>query len=698
MGWVAIGGTASFDHRTTGWPLAGKHATTPCAKCHTRKNKQGLTVYLGTDRSCRACHERDQPHKLDKPALLACDRCHTESVWRPRRSPMKFDHDDGADAGMQLLGAHEPLVNACQKCHPRSIFNLPSPNPAACGNSGCHKSSHDGHLFGTRTCEWCHSPTFASLKVFKFDHTGQTRFDLGPRHARMACYDCHTKQLGEAKPKQTCAQCHAKDNKHGARFKQFGDPPACDVCHPSGGVKFVASTFEHGRRTKFPLTAKHAKQQCRDCHRGKGPADFERFDSASGGNNCKGCHQHTTVHATKRYPQGRWENQQCIKCHAKPGDRGLRDPRALEAEFHGTGSDFPLVKKHKGVACTLCHTNRDPKTRGTTFDGEESPECGDRCHQDSLHRGTLGTRCTPCHASGTWDALEFDHDKPFPDGGSFPLRGEHRKNTCEACHPKRAFKGTPKTCSDAACHADDDAHKGRLGTACDRCHTESRDLLFNHNTMSRFRLDGRHLKVTCSDCHPSITFKPRPTTCFGCHPEPRVHKGHYGTRCEQCHTTRTWADVKPLHDVGEFSLKGSHNSLACERCHRDNRPLAGSGNLCINCHRQDDIHNNSLSPRCGECHTQWSFAPARFDHTRVGCNLTGLHRTVACFDCHKNGNFTALSPQCIGCHADDRARAGGAGGVNHGVQQACANCHNPNAWKPAQQMGPSAFGRESVCR
>ena len=97
-----------------------------------------------------------------------------------------------------------------------------------------------------------------------------------------------------------------------------------------------------------------------------------------------------------------------------------------------------------------------------------------------------------------------------------------------------------------------------------------------------------------------------------------------------------------------------HDNIACERCHKDNRPLAGSGNLCINCHRQDDIHNNSLSPRCGECHTQWSFAPARFDHTRVGCNLTGLHRTIACFDCHKSGNYVGLSAQCVSCHATMR--------------------------------------------
>ncbi|MBL0213445.1 MAG: hypothetical protein IPQ07_06170 [Myxococcales bacterium] len=210
--------------------------------------------------------------------------------------------------------------------------------------------------------------------------------------------------------------------------------------------------------------------------------------------------------------------------------------------------------------------------------------------------------------------------------------------------------------------------------------------------MSSFRIDGGHLQVRCTDCHPSVTFKPRPKTCFGCHPEPAVHKGQYGTGCEQCHSTRTWEDIKPLHDVGDFSLKGAHNNIACERCHRDNRPLAGSGNLCINCHRQDDILQRRTL-RCGECHTQWSFAPAKFDHSRVGCNLTGIHRTVA-LRLPPQRQLLAMSPQCVSCHYDDAIKAGNTG-TNHPAQTTCANCHSPNTWAGAPA---AAFKRESVCR
>jgi hypothetical protein len=153
-----------------------------------------------------------------------------------------------------------------------------------------------------------------------------------------------------------------------------------------------------------------------------------------------------------------------------------------------------------------------------------------------------------------------------------------------------------------------------------------------------------------------------------------------------------WTDIKPLHDVGGFSLTGAHDNLACARCHKDSRPMAGTGNLCINCHRQDDIHGNALTPRCGECHTQMSFAPARFDHTTVGCNLTGLHRTWRA--------TTATGPATT---ARSRPSASAAtsttprGPSPPAATPVCTGngCHTPtNDWG----SGKLDYGRESICR
>jgi hypothetical protein len=718
LGWKAIaGGMDNFNHDLAGWKLNGKHATTKCADCHKKKDKQGLLVFMGTGRpdgtdrvlcGFTGCHANDQPHKFEQSERdkLLCERCHGESVWKPAKQPqdMKFNHNDRKDALMPLIGSHADV--SCAKCHPKSVFNLPAAKPDSCGNQGCHVSPHEGHLYNTRPCEWCHSPSFKTLKQQNFDHTEKTRFDLGPAHRKIKCYDCHTKSLGESKPNGACEQCHAKDSHHADRFKEFGSPPKCATCHPSGGPKFTPSNFNHGARTRFKLEYKHAEVACRQCHRGKDPSDFENFQDLidkNGKVNCMGCHAHKKVHSDPDHPDGKYKVSQCLGCHMHPGDPTIRkgkDNQLADAAHNPVHGTFPLVKGHKDVPCNNCHTGRDKKNK-TSFSSVK-PNCNaaGQCHEDSLHKGSLGDGCLACHKPGTWDALGFNHDDPFPDDAkgevkSFPLKGAHRDNKCEECHPKRDFAAAHATCSAEGCHAEDDAHKGRLGPKCERCHVETGDNIFNHNTMSAFHLDGKHLEVRCADCHPSITFKPRPTNCFGCHPEPKVHKGQYGTACEQCHSTKTFSDIKPLHDVGDFSLKGMHDNIACERCHKDNRPLAGSGNLCINCHRQDDVHNNSLSPKCGECHTQWSFAPARFDHTKVGCNLTGLHRTISCASCHVNGNFVGLSPTCVSCHHDDAIKAGDGLNATHSTTQTCTGggCHNPNSWSP--NVG---FNRESVCR
>lgn len=715
MGWKTIpGGQSKFDHDQTGWQLSGKHKVTDCNDCHKAHDKQGLKVFMGTDRLCGAsgCHAKDQPHKMVRKVLLECERCHTESVWKPQKSQLNFNHDDRLYASMPLYGSHKDV--ACTKCHPKSVFKLPFAKPDSCGNTGCHQSTHDGHLFGQRPCEWCHSPTFKTLKQQNFDHSEKTKFDLGPGHdpnrnPKIKCYSCHTKSLGEGKPNPACEICHAKDSHHRDRFSEFGDPPRCSTCHPSGGAAFKPTAFNHGARTRFKLEFKHAEQACRNCHRKVGdgtPSDFEDFRGLidkNGKTNCMGCHAHKKVHSDADHPQGKYKVSECLGCHMHAGDPTIRKGKdnIKFQEAHGiTSGDFPLVKGHKDVPCADCHTGRDKANKTSFADIKPNCNANGKCHEDSLHKGSLGDGCLTCHSSGTWDATKFSHDNPFPDDAkgevkSFKLKGEHLKNKCEDCHGKeRKFAETHATCAAEGCHQDDDAHKNRLGDKCEKCHVETGDNIFNHNTMSAFHLDGKHLDVRCADCHPSITFKPRPTNCFGCHPEPKVHKGQYGTACEQCHTTKTFVDVKPLHDVGDFSLKGMHDNLACERCHKDNRPLAGSGNLCLNCHRQDDVHNNSLSPRCGECHTQWSFAPAKFDHSRVGCNLTGLHRSLACFDCHKSGNFVGLSPQCVSCHRDVASRKD----ANHQGYSTCANCHSPNYWVPQGAGTTSAFGRESVCR
>lgn len=694
MGWRTVkGGMKGFDHKLTGWPLRDKHAVLECEECHENTNSAGRRTFLGEDKVCGSCHKRDQPHGFDRRALMQCERCHTEISWKPEKPRLDFDHNKKSDAEFPQEGAHRDV--SCGKCHPKARFNLGQSKPGNCGNSGCHASPHEGMLFDKKSCDWCHSPKFRTLKQIEFNHRARTRFDLAGAHSEVECYTCHTDKRGFRKPSRSCATCHAADNPHRNRFEQFGKPPACETCHPESSFK--PTTFRHGRHTKFDLTGKHARLGCRECHRGKQPFQFENFQSKQIRNdrNCMSCHEHENVHQRKFVdtPPGAkpvmrdgQKVQTCLECHEMAGK--VQISREAVEPIHGVNGRWPLTRKHKGVDCAQCHPNDEfvdtPK------------QCGAVCHEDSLHEGTLGDACDACHEPGRWEAVRFDHS----DNTTWPLLGLHATvPTCDDCHPdKSKYHETPTTCASVGCHAQDDVHNGALGDACDTCHVETGEMIFDHNTQSDYVLDGAHLTTRCSECHASIEFKPTPKTCFGggaCHPEPEIHEGQFGTVCETCHNTTTFADIEPLHDVGSFSLRGAHDRQPCQRCHLDSRPLAGSGNFCINCHRQDDVHANSLSPRCGECHTQWSFAPATFDHTRVGCNLTGLHRTLPCADCHQRGNFGGLSPTCFACHKDDAVAR-----PTHQLYVQCASCHGTTMWQPTAALPAvgAGVGRESICR
>ncbi len=74
----------------------------------------------------------------------------------------------------------------------------------------------------------------------------------------------------------------------------------------------------------------------------------------------------------------------------------------------------------------------------------------------------------------------------------------------------------------------------------------------------------------------------------------------------------------------------------------------------------------------------------------VGCNLMGLHSTLPCADCHKGGNYGAVSAMCVSCHRTDALHVKQP---DHRGLIDCGNCHNPSAWIPATQLG-----QQSICR
>jgi hypothetical protein len=659
LGFAALGGRDRFEHAETGWPLRQKHAGVECAKCHDQRI-EGRATYLKAPLDCAGCHK--QPHGELRVGLKRCERCHDAASWKEIARP-EFDHNKAADARYPIEAKHQGV--ACLKCHAKWVFRSSFSAPDC---APCHQNVHGDSLFGRKRCAFCHSARVDWRRI-SFDHARQTRFPLDGAHAGKACATCHPKETRQ-KPGRDCASCH-KDV-HNARFKAQGD---CATCHTSVDWK-AEIRFDHRTRTRFQLTGAHSDVDCRACHRGRSPAEWERFDARTVG--CMGCHQHANVHKRQ------FKDSECLRCHTMAGENKFK--KQAVNQFHGPASRFPLTEGHGGVACDKCHKN--DVYQGTPL------VCGPTCHADALHKGSLGEQCLNCHAGGHWAATRFDHDQ-----SSFPLIGHHQDVRCEACHPARRFKPLDRRC--AGCHKDDDAHGGTLGERCELCHSPTGRSLFDHNdprAPTRFRIDGAHLHVRCAACHKDTQFARTPRECESCHPDPDAHKGQLGTRCAACHQTSDWKTVHTGHNTPAFRFGGAHDRVACVYCHPGGQVRRNTGQLCGSCHQNDDIHHNSLGPRCGECHTQQSFAPARFFHERVGCDLRGIHRTLPCNDCHVGGHFAALSPSCVSCHRTDAVKAAmndpRSGGPAHATYTTCSMCHNPSFFAPA----PKPSGSESVCR
>ena len=358
------------------------------------------------------------------------------------------------------------------------------------------------------------------------------------------------------------------------------------------------------------------------------------------------------------------DKQPCKECHT---DHAGRDadivPLNLETFDHGN-TDFTLRGAHVNVACAGCH-QPDKKYR------EASHDCF-ACHRtDDIHKGSLGEACDDCHDDRGWKKHDFDHDET-----DFKLRGKHADITCDSCHAGQRYEDTPTACND--CHRFNDVHAGRFGTECGDCHgvADWKRITFDHDRKTDYPLRGRHRKVACAACHEGGDFeKSLPDDCYSCHRDIDQHKGNYGKECESCHSEDGWHKAKFDHGKEtDFPLRGKHDRIACTACHRGATEDEDLGKTCIDCHRQDDVHQGKEGEQCDSCHSESGWGERiSFEHDFVRFPLLGLHAVVPCEECHLSAVFTEASTKCPDCHEPDDVHEKRLG-------PECAACHNPNGW------------------
>lgn len=560
-----------FKHDETGFVLEDKHSSAKCDSCHKPKAK-----YRETPSKCVACHLKEDVHKSKLGP--DCGNCHDAKDWKKS----SFDHEKSK---FRLIGGKHADVE-CKKCHINKEYKGAPKECVGCHRKDDQDKGHKGR-YGVK-CESCH--TDRGWKELSFNHDKDTHFALRGKHQPVKCDDCHLPAKGELYKQKlpvTCVSCHRKDDKEKGHQGSLGEK--CESCHNDKNWK--SSSFDHDKDTKYPLKGEHRDAKCETCHKNgvTGSAARKKLETT-----CVGCHRETDQ--TKGH-EGHYGNK-CEACHTEEGWR--------DTIFnHSKDTHYTLRDKHQQVPCYACH----PFEKALYGQKWETTciSCHRKVDQEKAHKGDYGSKCEACHTEKDWKTVTFDHTRDT----RYMLRDKHQQTPCKACHPPgKALYGQKLETTCISCHRKDDLHKGQLGQKCESCHKETRwqDAPYDH-AKARFILTGSHVRLDCKKCHKTPAFRDSPSTCVGCHQKEDVHKKRLGSKCEDCHNTRTWKSWNFDHDRRtKYKLDGSHLKVGCLDCHRT--PVEKSFSVpltCGGCHSNKDVHDGGFGQMCERCHVTEDF-------------------------------------------------------------------------------------------
>ncbi|MEW6410933.1 MAG: hypothetical protein AB1483_00510 [Candidatus Zixiibacteriota bacterium] len=345
----------SFSHDTARFPLTGRHAVVPCAKCHHQvtaadesESAPSVNYRPVAHGTCTDCHRDPHERRLGDD----CERCHNTGGWREVRSA-EFDHDR---TRYPLRGRHASVE--CGKCHGKE-----SRNGALLFSRclDCHADFHDGAFAdreGGTECGQCHVVEgFSPARFTQSDHD-LTRYPLRGAHKAIACSQCHRADSASAKIDRfdfesvRCAGCHR--NPHGSQLDRWITAEGCEACHSV--EQWSTVSFDHNQ-TEFALAGKHGAVACIRCHKDESAAAgelvFKPIDT-----HCETCH--TDIHAGQFADIGSDSGSRCVRCHTTDSWR----PDNFD---HNRDSRFVLEGAHTRVPCAACHRTETVSDDGTAL-------------------------------------------------------------------------------------------------------------------------------------------------------------------------------------------------------------------------------------------------------------------------------------------------------------------------------------------
>jgi hypothetical protein len=262
---------------------------------------------------------------------------------------------------------------------------------------------------------------------------------------------------------------------------------------------------------------------------------------------------------------------------------------------------------------------------------------------------TEGLDCSLCHTPQGWKVLSDKGAKGFDHARTgFPLTGRHGQTPCTGCH--HAAEKITRQC--VGCHKD--AHEGRLGSDCSKCHSSlswQGVRSFDRHRLTRLPLSGMHALVECSACHRQTTgrqWSSPPADCYACHDKDYrradIHPLHVGGNgnpparpfphdCAQCHRANAWAPaiVSPsaLRDLVVPSVNGLTRAPASHEALFPIQQGAHRAARCDDCHASERVVQ---AVRCTGCHAH-NPVSLQTQHKK----LTASVSEGGCLACHRGG-------------------------------------------------------------
>lgn len=217
----------------------------------------------------------------------------------------------------------------------------------------------------------------------------------------------------------------------------------------------------------------------------------------------------------------------------------------------------------------------------------------------------------------------------------------------------------------------------------------------------------------CTNCH-VLGEKETSTRCLACHKEIasriQTKKGYHassevkGKECAECHNDHHGREFQLVeldkeqfdHTLTGYRLEGAHGEQECSACHKNvfvkgedlkkkTTTFLGLQQECVTCHV--DVHRETLSDNCGECHGMDRFKPATgFNHDLSDFALLGKHQSVDCEKCHRKEliddqvfqHFSNVDHQkCTSCHEDVHENKFG---------QNCTKCHSEQSFTQIKDL------------